>query len=67
MFKSSLSLGSPEKDCALKVSISHILLLPVVQLTGNMVQEVLHVLFVFDMEFSHLYAVWCSRVLFQTY
>ena len=57
-------LGSPEKDCVVKVLISHISLVPMV---GDMVQEVLHVLFVFDIEFSHLYAVGCSRVIFQFY
>ena len=57
-------LDSPEKDCVLKVSISHVSL---VVLVGDVVQEVLHVLFVSDMEFSHLYAVGCSRIIFQFY
>ena len=60
-------LGNPEKECVLKVSISHISLLPLVPLVGDVVQEVLHILFAFDMEFSHLYAVECSRVIFQFY
>ena len=57
-------LGSPEKDCVGKVFISHISLVPLV---GDVVQEVLHVLLVFDMEFSHFYAVGCSRLIFQFY
>ena len=57
-------LGSPEKYCVVKVSISHISLFPLV---GDVIQEVLYVLFVFDMDFSHLYAVGCSRVIFQFY
>ena len=57
-------LGSPEKDCVVKVPIFHISLVPLV---GHVVQEVLHILFVFDMEFSHLYAIGCSRVIFQFY
>ena len=50
-------LVSPEKDCVVKVSISNISLLPFVPLVGNVAQEVLHILFVFYVEFSHLYAV----------
>ena len=60
-------LGSPEKDCLVKVSISHISLLLLVPLVGDVVQEGLHVLFVLGMEFSHLYAVGCSRVTFKFY
>ena len=58
---------SPEKGYVVKVSISHISLLHLVPLVGDVVQEVLHILFVFDIEFSHLYAVGCSRVIFQFY
>ena len=58
---------SPEKDCVVKLSISNISLLPLVPPVSDMVQEVLHILFVFDMEFSHLYAVGCSRVIFELY
>ena len=54
-------LSSPEKDCVVKFLISHISLFPLV---GDVVQEVLHVS---DMEFSYLYAVWCTRVIFQFY
>ena len=57
-------LGSPEKDWVVKVSISHISLVPLV---GDVVQEVLHVLLVFDMEFTHLYSVGYSRVILQFY
>ena len=57
-------LGSPEKDCVVKILISHISLVPLV---SDVVQEVLHVLLVFNMEFSHLYAVGCSRVIFHFY
>ena len=57
-------LGSPEKDCVVKILISHISLVPLV---SDVVQEVLHVLLVFNMEFSHLYAVGCSGVIFHFY
>ena len=60
-------LVGPEKDCVVKVSISHISLLPLVPPGGDVDQEVLHILFVFDMEFSHLYAVGCNRVIFELY
>ena len=53
-------LGSPEKDCVVKALFSHISFVPLVPLVSDVVQEVLHVLLVFDMEFSHLYAVGCS-------
>ena len=55
-------LVNPEKDCVVKVSISSISLLP---LGSDVVQEVLQILFFFDMEFSHLYTVGCSRVIFE--
>ena len=58
-------LVSPEKDCVVKVSISNISLLPLVPPVSGVVWEVLHILFVFDMEFSHLFAVGCNRVIFE--
>ena len=53
-------LVSPEKDCVGKVSSYNISLIPFVPPVSSVVQEVLHILSVFYMEFSHLYAVWCS-------
>ena len=60
-------LGSPEKDCVVKILISHISLVPLVPLVSDVVQEVLHVFLVFNMEFSHMYAVGCSGVIFHFY
>ena len=40
-----------KRTCIVKVSISHISHVPLV---GDVVQEVLHVLLIFNMEFSHL-------------
>ena len=41
-------LGSPEKDCVVKVSISHISRLPLITPVSDVAQEVLHILFVFE-------------------